>query len=194
MSWDDATCKIVPQLLELNKASERITGYQQRHVWINSTTYAYMLGNTQLSAIRGTANRIFDTQTGVQIATTDEARSSGYTVEFGAIPQYLFHIYDAVSHVSTGVDSDTYSTLSMYIPDNMALFTPEPEPGGWYGMATCSEPIMETDQGEVIYPNGLHAWSYPTNDPPGVELRVLHNLVPLLYNPKAIFYAKVVTV
>jgi hypothetical protein len=191
-SWDDPTASIVQQLLNLNKASERETGYVQKHIWINSTTYGHLLNNEQLREIRGTANRIFDTQTGVQIPTTDGSRDQGYTVQFGAIPQFLFHVYDAVSHVSVNVDSDTASELSMYIPDNIALITPEPAPGEWYGSVTCSEPIRENDNAEVIYPNGMHSWSYPTNDPPGVEQRVLHNYAPLLYNPKAVYYATVI--
>ncbi len=81
----------------------------------------------------------------------------------------------------------------MYIPDNIAIITPEPAPGEWYGSVSCSEPIRENDNAEVIYPNGLHSWSYPTNDPPGVEMRTLHNFAPLLYNPKATFYATVIS-
>lgn len=191
-SWATASTKIVDQLLNLNKASERETGYQQKHIWINSTTYAKLLNNQQLSTIIGTANRIFERQSGNQIATTNEARGQGYDVIFGACPQFTFHIYDAVSHVGVNVDSETFSQLSMYIPDNVALITPEPEPGGWYGSATCVEPIRETDVSEVIYPSGLHSWAYPTNDPPGWQQRVLYNFVPLLYNPKAFYWATVI--
>jgi len=187
VDWDEANAPIVTDLLQINQASEALTGYVQKHIWINSTTYGYLLGNDQLRSVRGTANRLFDTQTGNQIQTTGDARESGYTVIFGACPQFVWHIYDGVSHVGTEVDSDS-SNLSMFIPDEKVLITPEPEPGGWYGMAVCSEPVMETDQGNVIYPNGLHAWRYPTNDPPGMELRILHNLVPLLYNPKALYW------
>jgi hypothetical protein len=192
-SWDNIAAPVIQQLLNLNRASERETGYVQKHIWINSTTYGHLLNNTQLSDVRGIANRIFDTQSGVQIPTTDAAREQGYTVVFGAIPQFQFHVYDAVSHVSVNVDSATGSELSMYIPDNIAIITPEPAPGEWYGSVSCSEPIRENDQSEIIYPNGLHSWSYPTNDPPGVEMRTLHNFAPLLYNPKATFYATVIS-
>jgi hypothetical protein len=191
-SWDDPTTNIVQQLLNLNKASERISGYVQKHIWINSTTYGQLLNNEQLRDIRGTANRIFDSQTGRTIKTTEDARESGFQVIFGAIPQFTFHIYDAVSHVTVDKDSTTASELSLYIPDNIALITPEPEMGGWYGLATCTEPIRENDISDVIYPNGLHSWSYPTNDPPGFEQRVIWNGVPLLYNPYAHFYATVI--
>lgn len=190
-TWDEAASDVIGELLNLNKASERLTGLVQKHVWINSTTYNYLLSNTKLSAVRGTANRIFDTQTGNQIPTTAEAREQGYTVIFGALPQFQFHIYDAVSHVGVDVDSDTFSELSMFIPDNKALITPDPQPGLWYGMATCTEPVRENDVAEVITPNGLHSWAYPTNDPPGFEWRCLWNVVPLLYNPRSFFYATV---
>ncbi len=190
-TWDEAGCSIVQELLNLNKASERETGLVQRHIWINSTTYGYLLNNTQLRTVRGTANRIFDTQSRQQIATTDEAREQGFTVIFGAIPQWEFHVYDAVSHVSVNTDSATASELSLFIPDNKALITPEASPGEWYGMAVGTEPVRENDVSEITYPSGLHSWSYPTNDPPGFEWRMLYNVVPLLYNPKAHFYATV---
>jgi hypothetical protein len=191
-NWEDPACDIVQELLELNKVSERMTGYVQKHIWINSTTYGYLLNNTQLSSIRGTANRIFDTQTQKQIATTDEAREQGFTVIFGAIPQFQFHVYDAVSHNgSVKLDSDTFSELSLYIPDNKALITPDAAPGDWYGLAVGTEPIRENDVAPVQYVTGLHSWAYPTNDPPGFEWRVLYNFCPLLYNPRAHFYATV---
>ena len=190
--WEGASCDVIGQLLELNKASERETGYVQKHIWINSTTYRMLLSNTGLSAVRGTANRIFDTQTRNQIATTDEAREQGFTVIFGAIPQFEFHIYDATAHNgSIKTDSDTFSELSMYIPDNKALITPDPGAGDWYGLATGVEPIRENDVAPVQYVSGLHSWAYPTNDPPGFEWRMLYNFCPLLYNPKAFYYATV---
>jgi len=189
--WQTTSTPIIQELLALNKASERLTGYVQKHVWINSTTYGYLLNNAQLSAVRGSANRIFDAQTGQQIATTEQAREQGFVVQFGAMPQFLFHVYDAVSHVTTDVDNDTYGDLSLYIPDNKALITPDPAPGEWYGLAVGTEPVRETDHSEVIYPTGMHTWSYPTNDPPGFEWRMLYNAVPLLYNPKASFYVTV---
>lgn len=191
-SWDNTDALIVNQLLALNKASERETGYVQKHIWINSTTYGHLLNNAQLQSIRGTANRVFDRQTSQTIKTTEDSRESGYEVTFPAIPQFTFHIYDAVSHVTVGRDSDTYSELSLYIPNNKALITPEPEVGGWYGMATCTEPIRENDVSEVQYVNGLHSWAFPVNDPPGFEQRILWNGVPLLYNPKAFYFPTVI--
>lgn len=191
-SWATTSTKIVDQLLNLNKASERETGYVQKHIWINSSTYAKLLNNTQLQGIVGTANRVFDRQDSQTIKTTEDARESGYEVTFKACPQFTFHVYDAVSHVTVDRDSETYSELDLYIPNNKALITPEPEPGGWYGMATCSEPIRENDVAEVQYVNGLHSWSYPTNDPPGFEQRILWNGVPLLYNPKAFYFPTVI--
>lgn len=190
-NWEDPACDVLGQLLELNKASERITGLVQRHVWINSTTYRYLLANTGLKGVGGTSYRIFDSQTGNEIQTTDGSRPQGYNVIFRAMPQFTFHVYDAVSHVTTDTDSETFSELSMYIPDNKALITPDPGAGDWYGMAVGTEPIRENDVAEVTYPTGLHSWSYPTNDPPGFEWRMLYNVCPLLYNPKAFFYATV---
>jgi hypothetical protein len=190
--WDLAGTKIIDHMLELNKLSQLQTGYEIKHCWINSTTFKYMLANTQIQAVRGTAVRSFDYLGPNNVQTTNDPRNIGFSVVFQGMPQFVWHIYDATSvNAQTDPSANTTSTDSLYIPDGRAIFTPEPELGGWHGMFHGSEVIRENDESEPVLKTGLASWPKKTNDPPGEELRVLHNLVPLLYVPKSIYYATV---
>lgn len=194
--WDLAATKILNQMLELNKYSQLLTGYEIRHGWINSTTFEHMLANTQLSAVRGTAMRVFEQYQRALVETNGAARNIGFTVTFPAMPMFTWHIYDGTSvdaQTDPAMGSNTTSTDSMFVPDGKAIFTPEPEPGGWYGMYHAAEVIKETDESAPTIKSGLSSWRVPMNHPPGEELAMLHNLTPLLYNPYAVFYATVWT-
>lgn len=194
--WDLAGTKIIDHMLEINKRAELISGYPIRHIWVNSTTYKYMLANTQLQTVRGTANRVFEQYNPYGSSTTGADRNIGFTVIFPAIPQFIVHVYDAVSVVATQTDPATPATnnSSLYVPDGIAIMTPEPEPGGWHGLYHSTELIREDgNAGPVTAKTGLESWSRPTNDPPGEELTMLINSCPLLYIPNAVFYATVWT-
>jgi hypothetical protein len=194
VAWSNAASKIINHMLEINKYSQLLTGYEIKHCWINSTTFKNMIANTQLNTVRGTAMRVFEEYKAALVETNGEARNIGFQVVFPAMPQFIWHIYDGTSVVSSQTDPATHTTSnnSLYIPDNICIMTPEPEPGGWYGHATCSEVIKENDISPPTIKTGLEAWSYPMNDPPGEEMRMLLNYVPLLYVPKSVFYATVI--
>lgn len=192
--WDLAATKILNQMMELNKYSQLLTGYEIRHGWINSTTFEHMLANTQLTAVRGTAMRVFENYQRALIETNGAARNIGFTVTFPSMPMFTWHIYDGTSvnaQTDPAMGSNTTSTDSMFVPDGKAIFTPEPEMGGWHGMYHAAEVIKETDESAPTIKSGLSSWKVPTNHPPGEELAMLHNLTPLLYNPFACFYADV---
>lgn len=191
--WDLAATKIVNHMLEINKYSQLLTGYEMRHAWINSTTFEYMLANTQLASVRGTAHRVFEQYQQQIVATNGAARAIGFTTMFPSLPQFVWHVYDATSVVATQTDpaANTSANNSLYIPDGKMILTPEPELGGWHGMYHCAEIVRENDDSEPKIKSGLSSWSVRTNYPPGEELTMLHNLVPLLPVPSAVFYADV---
>jgi hypothetical protein len=191
--WDIASTKIVNHMLEINKRSQLISGYEMQHAWINSTTFEHMLANTQLASVRGTAHRVFENYNQQVVATNGEARAIGFTTMFPALPQFVWHIYDATSVVATQTDPETQTTSnnSLYVPDGKMILTPAPEPGGWHGMYHCAEVVRENDDAEPTIKSGLSSWSIRTNYPAGEELAMLHNLVPLLPTPSAVFYVDV---
>lgn len=190
--WDLADTKILNHMLEINKYSQLLTGYEISDIYINSSTYKQMLANTQLASVRGTAMRLFEEFKAQSVNTvTGESRNIGFSIIFPAMPQFRWHVYDGTSVVDTQVDPATHSTSnnSLYIPDGKAIMTPPLIPGTWYGSATCEEIVRE--QGEWSPPvmkRGFSAWKRPLQYPPGEALDSLLNYVPLLYNPSAIFY------
>lgn len=193
-NWDLAGTKIINQLLNLNAEAELQTGFPIRHIFINSKTYGYLLANTQMQTVRGTALPIFNNYRTRFIQTAaGPQRESGFDVQFPSIPNITFHVYDGASVVSSQTDPATRTSVntSKYIPDGRALLVPEPDPGGWHGLATCGEPIKETDDAQPEIKEGLNSWSYGINDPPGEELRVLNNLLPVLFVPAAPFWATI---
>lgn len=190
--WSTAGTEIITDLLNLNRVSEAQSGYPITEFWISSTILGHMIDNTQLQDVAGSAYRIFDTMTGADISTTDgTTRPHGLTVIFRAMPQYNFHIYDAVLVAGGAADSTDLDDTKPFIPIDVVLATPAPEPGGWHGLAVGGEPIRENDESEVDYKEGVNSWSKRMNDPPGEELRILANLLPILYIPKAVFYMTV---
>jgi len=193
-TWDEAASDIKGELLALNKAQEREVGLPFRHIWINSTTYNYLLGNTGLQAVAGTSNRVFQSLTTRELGD-DERRDNGYDVVFHGIPQFTFHVYDGVIHTGSAEelgypDSISSANNGLLIPDNKALFTPDPSPE-WIGMALGSEPVQERTNGPLKTVYGFHSWVTPERDPPVLEAKVLDNFMPYLKMPRAVGYGTV---
>ena len=185
--WTAAGTKIIEQLLEINKISERETGLTQRHVWVNSTIIGQLLENTQLQGVGGSAFRVFDSLSGQQINTVEGPRQSGYTYVFRGLPQFVFHVYDGVANVNQEFDSQTVANSTLYIPDDKAIITPDPSPE-WLGLAEGSEIVQENVHTQPNERFGFYSWNTPILDPGGREIKMVDNSLPILYVPKAVFY------
>lgn len=194
-SWATASTDVISHVLNINKAFERIHGWPMRHIWINSTTFGYLMNNTKLQAAGGTAYRIFETFSSREIRSEEGMPDSGFDVVFRALPLWKFHVYDGVLAASTAnegtVDETTVANTSLLIPDNVAIFMPDPDPE-WCGLIEGSEFIMENilDAGREVY--GFHSWMTRDIDPPRLDLKSLDNAIPALFNPKCIAYGTVI--
>ena len=186
--WSTPATDVIGQLLELNAAAEKASGYPIRHVWINSTTLNLLLDNDKLQAVGGSAFRIFDSLTMTQVDTSAGPRQSGYIYVFRAIPQFIFHVYDGVLNVNVD-DNDGNTNAMKIVPDDYAIFTPEP--GDWMGMAEGSEVVQENYNTQPREVFGFHSWSTPVLDPGGRELKMVDNFLPVLYVPRSVYYLKV---
>lgn len=193
-AWNNTATKVKDQLLQLNARGEMLTGLPIRHFIMNSTTYSYLEAISQLATLRGTALPVFSDFRGNQIETTSATRESGFSVMFPAMPQFMFHIYDGVSVTTAQTDPATRTTANTtkYVPDGKVIATPDPDPGGWHGTATCQEPVRKDRNGKGYdMVSGLDSWTWPIDEPPGEDLRVLLNYVPILFNPDSIYYLTV---
>ena len=189
-SWALAGTDVVAHVLKVNKAMERQNGRPLRHIWINSTTFELLLSNTSLQNVAGTAYRIFDSLTARNMKSEEGIPDSGFDVVFRGLPLQTFHIYDGVLNVNQTVDSDTTANRSMFIPDDVAVFMPDPAPD-WIGYISASEFVKENimDNGKQVF--GFHSWTTNVIDPAGVELKMIDNGLPVLYVPKCIAYGTV---
>lgn len=193
VSWDDPTADIMKQILNLNKAAERISGYVIEDVWINSTTLGYLMNNTSLQEKGGTSFRIWENVSASQITTTDgNKRQSGYIVTFRAMPWIRFHVYDGVLQKGDAqADSTAAADVELLIPNNVAIFTPSPSQE-WLGFAVGSEPVQKTLTGQMEIVKGFSTWSRPMLEPAGQEMLFLDNFFPCPYNANAWFYGTVI--
>lgn len=194
--WNDPSADLVTQFNNLDKASERESGYPARHVWINGTTAAYLINNTALQAVGGTAFRTFESLTAREMRSEEGRPDTGYDVVFRGLPLHTFHVYNGVLTVGfpgSLSESDTISASnnSLFIPDGKAIITPSPDPD-WIGGIEAAEVVRENvlDQGKVV--TGFHSWTTPIIDPPGRELKMLDNFLPVMYVPRAVYYGTVV--
>jgi hypothetical protein len=190
VGWQTASANVIKHILNMNRAFERLHGRPLRHIWINSTTFELLLNNTSLQNTAGTAYRIFDSLTARQQSSAEGIPDSGFDVVFRGLPLQTFHIYDGVLNVDQTVDSDTSANSSMFIPDNYAIFMPDPS-ADWVGYINSSEFVKENimDNGKQVY--GFHSWTTNTIDPAGIELKMIDNGLPVLYVPKSIAFGKV---
>lgn len=194
-SWNNAAAEIVSQLMNLEKYAARVNGRPPRHIWLNGTTGQELMNNTQLTNVRGTAMRIFDTLTRREIDPNSRFPDTGYDIIFGALPQYTFHVYNA-GLVAPGTSEDfsaqiNSSNFQYFIPDEYAIITPDP--GDWCGMMEGTEYYRRNvaDQ-NMEEARGMQAWSTPVIDPSGQEIKMLDNFLPVIYEPYAMYYAKVI--
>jgi hypothetical protein len=190
-SWEDPATQVISQILGINRAFERLQGRPMRHIWINSITFSWLLLNTELQAVGGSAYRIFDSMTGREVKSEEGIPDTGFDVKFRALPFWTFHVYDGVLATPTSqTDSTDASAVESIIPNNKAIFTPEPD-ADWLGMVNGSEYIAENlmDEGREVF--GFHNWTTRCIDPAGWEVKLLDNCLPALYIPKAVAYGTV---
>lgn len=190
-SWEDPSTPVISHILKINAAFERLQGRPLRHIWINSVTFGWLLLNTELQAVGGTAYRIFDSMTRREMKSEEGIPDTGFDVVFRALPLWTFHVYDGVlAAPSSTVDGTDAAQVEKIIPDGRAIFTPDPS-SDWCGIINGSEYVAENvmDEGREVF--GFHNWTTRVIDPAGWEIKFLDNSLPALFIPKAIAYGTV---
>jgi len=177
--WQLTTADILGEILAVNAQMEQDHGWPLRHLWVNSTTYGYMLNNATLQTVAGTSNTVFDVFTPTSDGADGYPDDTGFLVRFKALPWLDVHVYDG----GLMVDNGTAPAFDKFIPDNRTAFLPDPMPevAEWL---EGSELIRETVVSEPSEKLGLSAWTTPAIDPAGFSLKAVDSGLPALYVPK----------
>lgn len=182
-SWALAGTDILGHLMAINAANEQLHGWPTRHLWVNSKTFGYMMNNTSLQTIAGTANTVLDMWQPTGERSAEGVEDTGFNVRFRGVPWLDVHVYDAGLTVN--------GNFSKFIPDNVAVFCPEPtsEIAEWLA---GSELIRENVISEPREAMGFTAWVTPQIDPAGFSLKAVDSGLSALYLPNSIQYATVI--
>lgn len=195
-SWDNPGSDIFGQLMSLQYQAARVNGRRITDIWMNGNTGKYLFENSGLQAIGGAVYRIFDTMNpNTEIGPGQKFPDTGISVQFRALPDYRFHIYNqgyVVPGTTEAFDQQiAAANWRPFIPDNVAIMTPAP--GDWVGMVQGSEPmqwnIRETGS-EIV--EGFGMGTERAIDPPRTDVKLLYNGAPAIIEPYAVYYATVV--
>lgn len=175
-SWATAGTDIPGNLMAINDAFEKLSGFALEHVWLNALDWSYILANTKLASAAGSANTIFDSFERVGSQGDLQARLK-------AIPWITWHITSGVVNLN--------GTQTSLIPAGKALFCPTPTPE-WVQLGEGSEIVIEYPGATPTERFGTHFWAEPTNKPAGYELTDVCNQIPFLYIPSNIALGDIV--
>lgn len=194
VSWDDPAAKIIGQLMRLDKVHAARHGAPIRHIWINGTTAAYLFDNIQLRGVGGTQYVLYQSMTTRPLDEGQKYADTGYDIRFVAFPQVTFHVYNQVfipDLVGQGnVDQIDAANFKYYIPDDEAIFTPDP--GDWCEMVHGTEPVQFNSHEAVRYATGFQMGRTWEIEPPRVDLKFLFNGAPVITQPRSIYNPTVI--
>jgi len=176
--WSDASTDIPLHLQEINAAMVRLTGLGLSHVALTGTGWQYVVNNTKVQTLGGSANVVFEAM--------QRVGAGEFSAVLRAIPWVTFHVVDYGLDVWDG-SSEVFQRL---IDDDYAAFLPEPSPR-WVQYLEGSEVVTEGPGGIRAEQFGFYPHAYPTHDPSGWNLCAVTNGIPALYTPKALAYGKI---
>lgn len=174
-SWALAATDIPAHVFAIDEAFEQLIGRPLRHAWCNSTTFNYVLTNTTIGALSGTANVVFDRFERV-------AGTNDFMVVIKGLPWLLWHVSNGVLNLN--------GTATKLFGTDEVLFCPEPN-ADWVQLYEGSEVVVEYPGATPGERYGSYFWAEPTTKPAGYELISVYNGIPALKRPKAIAFADV---
>jgi hypothetical protein len=173
--WATAGTDIPLHLQNINAALLQLTGMGLSHVVLTSVGWRYVLNNTKVQAMGGSANAPFET---LRRTSTGE-----FQAVLRALPWITFHVVDYGLEIWNGT-SEVFTKL---VEDDHAAFFPEPSPR-WVRYLQGSEIVTEGPGGQRAEQFGFYPFAYPTHDPSGWDLCAVMNGIPALFTPSAMAY------
>lgn len=200
IGWNNIGAPLIKNCLQIQAASTQLSGYQPRHLWMNSLGWYNVLLNTEVRNTAGSANVPFAQYDRVPEMAVDGMPQPEFAAQLRGIPWLTWHIADDVlvtggdidptwTQGATDVTAGTTSVIKVF-PDNTVMIAPDPSPD-WAEMYQGAEYISENAGQPMQLKRGYTFWKEWVTQPTCIELIALMNCIPLLYVPKAICFATV---
>ncbi len=187
-TWKSPSATIISDLAQIRAAFQNLHGWPLKHIWLNSAMWYFLITNTEIRNVGGSANVVFAEYSETPERAADGKDYGDKVARLRAFPDIEFHIDDSWI--------DDNGTLVKKWPDGFCGMYPDMmgNGGGIVG-SMIAEMIHTTEyvseqMGQVASPHaGYHFWTEWVTQPSCIELLGLMNLIPALYVPKAIVYA-----
>jgi hypothetical protein len=188
--WDNVNTSIFQHILSVNQAFEQQTGRPLRHIWTDSTVWRYVLTNTQIHDVGGTANTVFAQYDNVEERGPDGLPTNEFVGVLRAIPWLKWHIYDAGINVpGTGATQ----TFKRFFDSSVGEVSFLPDPGpDWTEMVIGSEPVIDAYGSPAVERFGFYAWTFTNIKPASIELLAVDNCIPAIYSPQSLALGNVI--
>jgi hypothetical protein len=194
IGWQTAGAPLIKNCLQIQAAWTQLSGYQPRHIWMNSLAWYNVLLNTEVRNTAGSANTPFASYERVPEMAVDGMPQPEFAAQLRGIPWLTWHICDDVLVTGTDIDptwaSSSGGTFVKVVPDNTMIVSPDPSPD-WTEMFHGGEYISENAGQPMTLKRGYTFWKEWVTQPSCIELIALMNAIPLLYVPKAIGFATI---
>lgn len=177
-SWATTSTDIPKHCLQINEASNALSGMGIEHAICNSKTWNYIINNTKVQAQAGTANTPYEEY--------NRVGNGRFSVRLRAIPWLMWHIIDYALDIWNG----SAFVNTKLIADDQVNFIPTPSPL-WTQYINGGETVTEGPNGVREFRQGFYSYGYPTHNPSGWSLNAVHNGIPACYVPSAIVCADV---
>ncbi len=200
IGWQNLAAPVIKNCLQIQAAMTQLSGYQPKHLWMNSLGWYNVLLNAEVRNTAGSSNTPFAEYDRVPEMAMDGMPQPEFAAQLRGIPWLTWHIADDV--LVTGGDIDPTwaqgaaavaagtTTIIKVCPDNTMIIAPEPSPD-WTEMYHGAEWISENAGQPMQLKKGYTFWKEWVTQPSCIELISLMNCIPLLYVPKATAFATV---
>ncbi len=185
-AWDNPAAPIIQDPYQINAAFQQLYGGYLETIVISSVMWYYIINNTEVKGVAGSANTCFMDDK-LEVGTNADG-SPKYVIfkRLKAAPEFQFIVTDDVVQLGAP-GSESYVKL---VGDTDALFLPSMSQG-YFGGYIGSEPIAEYNNGPKSVKFGYSAWNTETANPTSTNIFQLDNFLPVPHIPNCYAYGTV---
>lgn len=167
-SWATATTDIPDDVGAWAELIEKDSGYAAADAYVNRNTMAYIIKNTKVQNLLG------------QGTVREQVAESGYITHFMGLD---WHVYNA-GYIDANGD------FQRFVPDDTVVILPRENVFGRLQLGSQMIPVG-SGSNDLVKVFGAFSYAVVQTNPPGVNLYVGKNFLPVLTLPDAVVYADV---